>query len=148
VSGGSGAALFVLAAGIAAALQVAINGKLGGRIGTLEAATFQTAIAFLLFASVTLILRGGFGGVFSALKEPPWLWLGGFMGFVIVSAITYAPGRISNLAVAGILIAAQLLMAAIIDAFGLFGFDRLGLTWGRVAGLVLLAAGAALVLKR
>jgi bacterial/archaeal transporter family-2 protein len=76
------------------------------------------------------------------------MWIGGAMGFVIVSAITYAPGRISNLAVAGLLITAQLLMAALIDAFGLFGFERVGLPWERVLGLCLLAAGATLVLKR
>ena len=86
--------------------------------------------------------------MFSAFKAPAWMWIGGAMGFVIVSAITYAPGRISNLAVAGVLIAAQLLMAALIDAFGLFGFERLGLPWERLAGIVQLAAWATLVLNR
>jgi uncharacterized membrane protein YdcZ (DUF606 family) len=47
-----------------------------------------------------------------------------------------------------VLIAAQLVMAATIDAFGLFGFERLGLPWERAAGIVLLAAGAVLVLRR
>ena len=135
-------------AGIAAAIQVAVNGRLGARIGTLEAATFQSLIAVSLFVVTTLAVRGGLGGVFSGLRAPVWMWLGGAMGFVIVSAITYAPGRISNLAVAGVLIAAQLLMAALIDAFGLFGFERLGLPWERLAGIALLAAGATLVLKR
>ena len=142
------AVLFVLGAGVAAALQVAINGRLGARIGTLEAATFQSLIAVSLFLVTTLAVRGGLGGVFSGFRAPVWMWLGGAMGFVIVSAITYAPSRISNLAVAGVLIAAQLLMAALIDAFGLFGFERLGLPWERLAGIALLAAGATLVLKR
>jgi transporter family-2 protein len=148
VSPATTAVLLVLGAGIAAAIQVAVNGRLGARIGTLEAATFQSLIAVSLFLVTTLALRGGLGGVFSAFKAPAWMWIGGAMGFVIVSAITYAPGRISNLAVAGVLIAAQLLMAALIDAFGLFGFERLGLPWERLAGIVLLAAGATLVLKR
>lgn len=142
------AVLFVFGAGIAAAIQVAVNGRLGARIGTLEAATFQSLIAVSLFLVTTFAVRGGLGGVFSGFRAPVWMWLGGAMGFVIVSAITYAPGRISNLAVAGVLIAAQLLMAALIDAFGLFGFERLGLPWERLAGIALLAAGATLVLKR
>ena len=148
VSGGTLAALFTFVAGIAAALQVAINGRLGGRIGTLEAATFQTVVALLVFVGVTLAARGGFGGIADGFRAPPWMWLGGLMGFVIVTAITYAPGRISNLAVAGILIAAQLVMATLIDRFGLFGFERVGLGWSRVLGLVLLGAGAVLVLRR
>ena len=142
------AVLFVFGAGIAAAIQVAVNGRLGARIGTLEAATFQSLIGVSLFLVTTLAVRGGLGGVFSGFRAPVWMWLGGAMGFVIVSAITYAPSRISNLAVAGVLIAAQLLMAALIDAFGLFGFERLGLPWERLAGIALLAAGATLVLKR
>jgi transporter family-2 protein len=148
VSGATIAVLFTLGAGIAAAIQVAVNGRLGERIGTLEAATFQSLIAVGLFLVTTLALRGGLGGVFTGFRAPAWMWLGGVMGFVIVSAITYAPGHISNLAVAGVLIAAQLVMAATIDAFGLFGFERLGLPWERAAGIVLLAAGAVLVLRR
>ncbi len=142
------AALFTLSAGIASALQIAINSRLGGRIGTLEAATFQTIVALGCFLVATAALRGGLGGVGSAVRQPPWMLLGGLAGFVIVSAITYAPGRISNVAVTAILIAAQLLTATVIDAYGLFGFDRVGLSGQRVAGLVLLAAGVVLVLRR
>ena len=142
------AVLFTAAAGIAAALQVAINGRLGARIGTLEAATFQTIVALILFVAVTAALRGGMGGVASGLRQPAWMWLGGIMGFVIVSALTYAPGRIGNLTFAAILIALQLTAATLIDTFGLFGFERIGLSAQRLGGLALLAAGTALVLKR
>ena len=37
-------------------------------------------------------------------------------------------------------------MAALIDRFGWFGFDQIAITWTRVLGLVLLAAGATLSL--
>lgn len=142
------AVLFTAAAGVAASLQAAINGRLGARIGTLEAATFQSIVALTLFLAVTAALRGGLGGVASGLRQPAWMWLGGIMGFVIVSALTYAPPRIGNLTFAAVLIALQLAVATLIDAFGLFGFERLGLPLHRVAGVALLAAGAALVLKR
>jgi uncharacterized membrane protein YdcZ (DUF606 family) len=39
-------------------------------------------------------------------------------------------------------------MAALIDQFGLLGQDEVALTWPRVLGLALLAAGAALSLVR
>jgi transporter family-2 protein len=142
------AVLFTAVAGVAAALQVAMNGRLGERIGTLEAATFQTIVALSLFVVATLAARHSLAGVGQFTKAPSWTWLGGVMGFLIVGAITYAPTRIGNLAFAGILIALQFVFAAIIDAFGLFGFDRIGFSWQRVVGIVLLGAGAALVLKR
>jgi len=148
VSGNAGAVLFTLAAGVAGAIQVAVNGTLGKRIGTLEAAAFQTAVGMLLFAAVTLAWRHGFAGVGAAFREPPWLWLGGAMGAVVIGAITFAPTRIGALAVAAVLISGQLAMSAVIDAFGLFGLDRVAVTWPRAAGLVLLGAGCALILER
>jgi bacterial/archaeal transporter family-2 protein len=45
-------------------------------------------------------------------------------------------------------IAAQLFMGVLIDAIGMFGLERIPLNWARVSGLVLLAGGSALVLKR
>ena len=140
--------LFTLVAGVAATIQAAVNATLGKRIGTLEAAAFQTVVAFVIFGGLTLALRHGFGGVGSAFREPPWLWLGGVMGVIIVFALTFAPQRIGTVAFGGILIGGQLATASIVDRFGLFGLDRIGFTWQRAVGLALLAAGALLVLKR
>jgi uncharacterized membrane protein YdcZ (DUF606 family) len=39
-------------------------------------------------------------------------------------------------------------MGAVIDHFGLLGSDRIALHWPRVLGIVLLAAGAALSLRK
>ena len=36
----------------------------------------------------------------------------------------------------------------LIDRYGLFGVDAVALTWPRIAGIVLLSAGAALTLSR
>lgn len=142
------AVLFTLAAGAAGSLQAAINTRLGARIGTLEAATFQTALALVLFVITVAVARGSFSGVVSAFRQPAWMWLGGVMGFVIVSAITYAPAKLGTLGFSALYITLQLATAAVIDAFGLFGFERLGMSWHRAAGLVLLAGGAALVLRK
>jgi transporter family-2 protein len=148
VSGNAFAVVFSLAAGIAAAVQSAINAALGRRIGTLEAAMFQTVIALAVFAVITLAARQGLAGVGNAFREPPWLWLGGVMGALIVTCITYAPQRIGTFATAGLLIALQLVATAAIDHYGLFGLDRIGFTWERAIGFLLLAGGAALALKR
>jgi transporter family-2 protein len=148
LSGSTLAVLFALAAGVAAAVQAAINSALGRRIGTLEAATFQTLVALVAFLVVTLALRQSFGGVVEAFRQPAWLWVGGLMGFVIVSAITYAPQRIGTFATAGLLIGLQLVATAVVDHYGLFGLDRIAFTWPRALGFVLLAGGSVLVLKR
>src|ERR687887_76756 len=89
-----------------------------------------------------------FAGVRAALHEPVWLWLGGVMSVFIVFAITVGPPRIGVTATIAIVIAGNLLSAAFIDRFGLFGVERVPIGWPRIAGFVLLALGAALTLKR
>lgn len=148
MSGNAFAVVFTLAAGVAAAVQAAINAALGRRIGTLEAATFQTVVGLAVFAVVLLVARQSPAGVGNAFREPAWLWLGGVMGATIIIAITYAPQRIGTFATAGLLIALQLVATAAIDHFGLFGLDRIGFTWERAIGFALLAGGAALALRR
>lgn len=147
MSGNAFAVVFTLVAGVAAAVQAAINAALGRRIGTLEAAMFQTVVGLAVFTLVMLVARQSLAGVGNAFREPAWLWLGGVMGAMIVTAITYAPQRIGTFATAGLLIALQLVATAAIDHFGLFGLDRIGFTWERALGFALLTAGAALALR-
>jgi transporter family-2 protein len=148
VSGNGGAFLLTAVAGVAAALQASINAALGRRIGTLEAATFQTIVAVIIFVGLTLAARQTVGGVADALREPAWLWLSGVMGVIIITSLTFAPNRIGVLAFAAILIAGQLITSIFIDHYGLFGLERIGFTWERALGLALLAGGAFLVLRR
>jgi transporter family-2 protein len=47
-----------------------------------------------------------------------------------------------------LLVAGQLAAGAVIDRYGLFGFERIALSWPRALGIALLAAGAILTLRR
>jgi transporter family-2 protein len=76
------------------------------------------------------------------------MWIGGLMGFTVVSSITFAQPRIGATAVIGILIAGQLVMGAVIDRFGWFGVEQIGISPYRALGVVLLGIGAALSLVR
>ena len=147
MSGNAPAVAFALVAGVAGSLQVVVNATLGRRIGVVDAASFGSVVAMLVLVAATFVVRNG-DGVQAALKQPAWLWLGGVMGALIVTAIAYSPPRIGVFATIGIIVAGQLVMGALIDAFGLFGVERIPLHPARVTGLVLLAAGALLVLRR
>ncbi len=135
-------------AGLAGATQVAVNGRLGERIGVLPAFTFSVLVSALIASTALLLVRRSADGLADALRQPPWLWLGGVMGVVIVFGITAAGGSIGTTATIGVLICCQLVMGAVIDWFGLFGLSRIPLHASRVAGLLLLGAGAALTLRR
>ncbi|MGH3035183.1 MAG: DMT family transporter [Gaiellaceae bacterium] len=145
----SGVAIFLsLVAGVAGSIQVAVSGAFGKRIGVLEATAFGSLGAALVVCTAVLVARGGFGGVFDGLREPPWLWLNGAMGAIVVTTITFTAPRIGTFATIGLLIAGQLAMGVLIDALGLFGLERIPFGWERAVGLVLLGAGALLVLER
>jgi transporter family-2 protein len=135
-------------AGLAGAVQVAVMGRFGSRIGIAEALTFATAVQLLLAVTVLLVARLGTGGIGGGFRSPPWMWLGGLMGLVLVFAVTFAQPRIGAAATIGTLVAAQFAMGAAIDRFGLFGVEQIGISWPRALGIGLLAVGAALSLAR
>jgi transporter family-2 protein len=140
-------ALTVLA-GLAGSIQVAVMGRFGDRIGVVEALTFATGVQLVLSLAVLVVARLGVGGLGDAFRAPAWMWLGGVMGLTVVFTITFAQPRIGATATIGILIAGQLVMGAVIDRFGLFGVEQIGISWPRALGIGLLGVGAALSLAR
>ena len=147
-SGTAFAVALAAAAGLAGSMQIAVMGRFGERIGTYEALTFALALSTVLAFVALLAVRRGVGRLGEAFHVPLWLWLGGLMGAFIVFTITVVAPRLGATATIGLLIAGQLAMGAVIDRFGLFGLDRIALSWPRLLGIALLAAGAALSLHK
>lgn len=137
-----------VAAGLAGAVQVAVMGRFGERIGAWEALTFSLVLSTLLALVGLLLLRRGVGSLGESLTAPKWLWLGGVMGAFIVLSITVAGPSIGTTATISLLIAGQLVAATAIDRFGWFGFERIPVGWARALGLVLLGVGAALTIRK
>jgi transporter family-2 protein len=142
------AAALAITAGLFGAVQVAVMGKLGERIGSLEAVMVAAIVTGLLVLPVLVVARQGVGSLGETLSQPWWMLTGGALGAFIVLSITVAGPKIGTTAVVGLLIAGQLVAATLIDRYGWFGFDRVALDWPRVLGIALLAAGAALTLRR
>ena len=148
MSGGALATTLAVAAGLAGSIQVALMSRLGERIGVLEALGFSATVTAVLAVLALLVVHRSLGAFEQAFRQPWWMLLGGVMGLLIVFTVTYAGPRIGIAATVGILIAGQLVMGAAIDGWGLFRSDRIPLHWPRLLGIVLLAAGAALSLRK
>ena len=142
------AVVLALSAGLAGSVQAAVMGKLGERVGIFEALAFSTIVAVVVGFTALLVVRQSVDGIAAAARQPVWLWTGGALSAFIVLAVTVGPPRIGVTATVGIVIAGNLVMAALIDRFGWLGNDRIALNWQRLVGIVLLAAGAALTLKK
>lgn len=142
------AAVLAFAAGLGGAVQIAVQGRLGDRVGSLEALATATVVGGILALAALLVVRRSLGGIGEAAAGPKWQLLGGAMGAFIVLAITVAGPRIGVVATTAFLIAAQFSLAAVIDRYGWFGVERVAFSWPRVLGIGLLVVGAALTLRR
>ena len=142
------AATLAFAAGLGGAVQIAVQGRLGDRVGSLEALATAAVIGGVIALAALLLVRRSVGAVTEAVGGPKWQLLGGVMGVFIVFAITVAGPRIGVVATTAFLIAAQFGLATAIDRYGWFGVERVALTWPRVLGISLLVVGAALTLRR
>lgn len=142
------AAVLAFVAGLGGAVQIAVQGRLNDRIGSVEALTTAVVVAALSALVLLLITRRSLDGLRAGFGGPKWLLVGGLMSTVIVLSITIAGPRIGVVATTALLIAAQFTLATLIDRFGWFGVPAVAVSGARIAGLVLLAGGAALTLKR
>lgn len=142
------AVTLAVTAGLAGSVQAAVMGELGERVGIVPAVAFSVIAALFIGLAVLLVWERSFAGVRAALHEPAWLWIGALMSVFIVFAITVGPPRIGVAATIGLVIAGNLVSAAVIDRYGLFGQEVIPIDRWRLLGLLLLAAGAVLSLSR
>lgn len=133
-------AIVMVLAGIGIPMLAALNAALGKTIGSpATAATILFLVA--LSASAIVMLSTGAEGLAKLTAAPKHLFLGGVLIAFYVLSITYiAPHFGIGNAVFFVLLG-QLISAAAIDHFGLFGaqISPIGLT--RAAGIALMASG-------
>ena len=142
------AASLAFAAGLGGAVQIAVQGRLGDRVGSLEAMATASVIGAVIALVVLLVARRSLSGIGDAFGAPKWMLLGGAMSALIILAITIAGPRIGIVATTSVLIAAQFTLATVIDRYGWFGVQRVAISWPRVLGLAFLCIGAVLTLRR
>lgn len=144
-------ALVMLLAGIGVPLLAALNAALGVRLGSPVAAAvvvFSVALAatLLVWAVYTPQAQGQRLGAALA-GSPRHLFLAGLlMTFYLLSITFIAPKFGVGNAVFFVLLG-QLISAAAIDHFGLFGARPASLSLTRVSGIALMAAGVFLTQK-
>lgn len=138
-------ALVMLLAGVGIPLLAAMNSRLGMRIGAPFAAASVLFVVAFVVATVVMAISGQ-GRALAALPSQPWyLFLGGlFVAFYVLSVTVVAPRFGVGNAVFCVLLG-QMISAAAIDQFGLFGAVVRHITLTRAIGLGAMAAGLALI---
>lgn len=133
-------AFTMLLAGLGIPVLAALNAALGVRLGApVAAASVLFLVAFTV--TVALLLITGPQALAKLPATPKHLWLGGlFVAFYVLSVTIVAPRIGVGNAVFFVLIG-QLISAAAIDHFGLFGARVSPLTLTRAAGISIMAFG-------
>ncbi len=131
--------IWSIAAGAAMSLQGVLNTRLSGKIGLYESNLLVQGVAFALSAVAVLFLGKG---NFSALAGTNRLYLlGGVLGLAITITVMLAIKGMGPTVAISVILIAQLLVAAIIDAFGWFGTERVAFGWQKYVGVGLMIAG-------
>ena len=90
-----------VAAGLAGAVQAAVMGELGGRVGISPALAFSGVVAVAIGLALLLAAKQSVRGLGDVARQPVWLWSGGAMSVLIILAITVASPRIGLAATIG-----------------------------------------------
>lgn len=137
--------VFSIVAGMAMSVQGVMNTRLGEGIGNMEANAFVQGTAFALALIVLIFWRQG---SFTALGQVNKLyWLGGVLGIVITLTVMLGIKSLGTTLAISIILISQLLIAAVIDAFGLMGSEKIAFGWTKYAGLALMVGGMLLFKK-
>jgi bacterial/archaeal transporter family-2 protein len=146
---GRGLAVILTAlVGGAVAMQAPINSRLGKSVGTFQAAFFSFAIGTVALFMIASLASGGLGGL-RHVRSVPWYYLtGGLLGVCYVSTVLVTVRTLGAGGVTAATIAGQLTLAVVIDQLGWLGVAQRSITPARIVGIVLLAAGVFLVVRR
>jgi len=129
------------------AVQAPINAQLARGLGLPVAAAFFSFLSGTVVLGLVTVAFTRTQGISLDWKAPaPWLFVvGGMLGGFYVTLSTVLVPRIGAAALMAFLVAGQLIAGMVLDRVGFLGFAVREISLGRVAGAVLLLAGALLV---
>ena len=129
------------------AIQAPINSQLARDLGLpVAAAAFSFLSGAIVLGLITLAMTRMQGISLDWRAPAPWLFVtGGILGGAYVTISTLLIPRIGAAALMAFLVAGQLLAGMVLDRAGFLGMAVRETSLGRMAGAVLLLAGALMI---
>ena len=139
--------LTVVSGGVVAA-QAPANNVLSHRLGDLGAVGVNFLAGTLLVLVLTFAFAGGID-IKEGTESPAWYYwvLGGLGGVAIVFTTLVTVRELGAGGVTAAVIAGQLSLSVVLDRMGVLGLDERAITWEKVLGIALLAAGTVLLVR-
>ena len=141
------AMIAVVIGGAATALQAPTNAKMMGAVGSpVNAAFVSFAVGTAALGILALVLQTR--PDMAASRALPWYaWVGGLYGAIFVVAAAWGVPRLGVATTIILRVAGQLLLSVLLDHFGAMGMPKQPISWGRIAG-VLMVVGGVLMVRR
>lgn len=125
--------------GICMSLQGVFNSRLSEKIGVLETNVFVQGSAFLLSTLILIIVgKNDFKNIKSANKL---YLLGGVLAVIIIYTVMKGISALGTTYAISAILISQLITAGVIDAFGLFGADKIKFGTNEIAGVIIMLVG-------
>jgi bacterial/archaeal transporter family-2 protein len=136
-----------MAGGLVAA-QAPVNNVLSKKVGTFGAVSVNFLVGTVLVLIVTFAFAGGIENA-EGVDSPPWYYwvFGGLAGVGIVLTTLITVRELGAGGVTAATIAGQLTLSVVLDRFGVLGLDERAITWDKLLGIALLAAGTVLIVR-
>lgn len=140
--------LVCLVAGALMPLQAGVNAQLARWVGNpVVASLVSFAVGTLALFAYSAALRPQLPALGALAGAPWWVWVGGLLGAVFVTAAAAFAPRLGAATFISITIAGQVLVSVLLDHFGAVGFAERPVTPLRLLGALLLVAGVLMVRK-
>jgi bacterial/archaeal transporter family-2 protein len=142
------AVLATVAAGGIVAAQAPVNNVLSKKVGTAGAVSVNFLVGTTLVLLITFLFAGGVQNV-EEIESPAWYYwvFGGFAGVAIVLTTLITVRELGAGGVTAATIAGQLTLSVVLDRLGVLGLEERAITWDKLLGIALLAAGTVLVVR-
>jgi transporter family-2 protein len=141
------ALILTLVVGALVAFQPPANAALAHHVGDLGAALVSLLISTAV-VGVVLVAFGDPGRLSGISAFRPEYALGGIAGAAIVSVSLVTVRSLGVGGVTAVLVAAQLVVAVLLDRFGVLGVPHVQIGWPRGLGVALIIAGTVLVTSK
>jgi transporter family-2 protein len=138
-----------VATGATFAVVSAIEGGIAMKVGAVNASLIENTVAGLMSVIALTILYSRGKIIWGSIRGVlPNASIAGVLVIAAVAGIGYALPRIGVAAGNVAMLFGQMVIAFVIDTMGLVGYERIPLSFPRVAGLLLMALGTYLVMPR
>lgn len=137
--------LIAVISGLLMSVQGVFNTQVTKTTGMWVANAFVQFTAFLVCIAIWAISdRTSFGTLLKV--EPRYMLIGGILGAGITYTVIKAMDMMGPAKAVMMIVTAQILVAYLIELFGLFGVEKQPFSWRKVIG-ILLAAGGIILFK-